>query len=451
MDIGIESEKIEFKKTTNELNESLKDISAILNKHGEGVLYFGVKNNGEVVGFQINDNTLRDVSRKINESIEPKIYPIIEKLNIDNKKIIKVSFKGKNPPYSANGIYYIRVSDESRIMSQEELINEIKSIHYNSFWEETITEFTIDDIDDSSLLDFYKKAVNSNRLIMDVYNKENLLKLLNLMNDNHLNKAGYYLFGKNVNLNLKCSIYATDEKLTFIDLNEYRGNIYQLVDVAQNYVNSNTRRAIKFDGSRNRIDVPEIPKDALREIIVNSFAHAQYEFNSEHEINIFPSSVAIYNPGKFPKGLTPLDFIETQRYSLTRNKIILDVLYRSKDVEKSATGFKRVNELCKQNDINYSFNIDEYGFTFIFERKNLNTFDKDKEIHFNIKTNVLLTKTQEDVYNALKNDNTLTIEKLSAILSKSNKTIIRALKFLTDNKFIIREGSKKNGHYKIIN
>lgn len=45
MNLGIQSEKIEFKKSTSELIEGVISLSAMLNKHGEGTVYFGVKNN----------------------------------------------------------------------------------------------------------------------------------------------------------------------------------------------------------------------------------------------------------------------------------------------------------------------------------------------------------------------------------------------------------------------
>lgn len=48
--LGNETEKIEFKKSTGELKEGVISIAAILTKHGIGDLYFGVKNNGDVVG-----------------------------------------------------------------------------------------------------------------------------------------------------------------------------------------------------------------------------------------------------------------------------------------------------------------------------------------------------------------------------------------------------------------
>ena len=49
MNLGRENEVLEFKETTRELTEAIIDIVAILNKHNRGTLYFGVKNNGDVV------------------------------------------------------------------------------------------------------------------------------------------------------------------------------------------------------------------------------------------------------------------------------------------------------------------------------------------------------------------------------------------------------------------
>ena len=42
-DLGTETEQLEFKKTTSEIKEAVISIAAILNKHGKGKLYFGVK------------------------------------------------------------------------------------------------------------------------------------------------------------------------------------------------------------------------------------------------------------------------------------------------------------------------------------------------------------------------------------------------------------------------
>ena len=66
----------------------------MLNKYGEGVIYYGVKNDGSLVKNEISDSSLRDISRAIYECIEPKITPYINTLTIDGVEIIKLSFHG---------------------------------------------------------------------------------------------------------------------------------------------------------------------------------------------------------------------------------------------------------------------------------------------------------------------------------------------------------------------
>ena len=80
VNIGEENEQVEFKKSTGELKEGVISIASILNKHDSGDLYFGVKNNGDVIGQEISDTTTRDVSQAIRANIKPPIYPTIEKI-----------------------------------------------------------------------------------------------------------------------------------------------------------------------------------------------------------------------------------------------------------------------------------------------------------------------------------------------------------------------------------
>lgn len=63
----------------------------------------------------------------------------------------------------------------------------------------------------------------------------------------------------------------------------------------------------------------------------------------EIEINIHPGKVTVFNPGSFPDGLTPKDYIDNNISSVKRNPIILDVLYRCKDVEKSGKLFCKLS------------------------------------------------------------------------------------------------------------
>ena len=78
MDLGSESETVEFKKSTGEHKEALQAVSAMLNKHGRGELYFGVKDDGEVIGQEVSDATLRQVTSWISDKIYRWNRPLSE-------------------------------------------------------------------------------------------------------------------------------------------------------------------------------------------------------------------------------------------------------------------------------------------------------------------------------------------------------------------------------------
>ena len=110
INFGHETEELEFKKSTSEMHDAMKDIVAIINKHEKGVLYFGVAPNGDVKGLQVAESTLRDVSRVIFESIKPQIYPQIQKLTMDGSAIIEDRFfvaksSGENSEGNVPGLY----------------------------------------------------------------------------------------------------------------------------------------------------------------------------------------------------------------------------------------------------------------------------------------------------------------------------------------------------------
>ena len=96
----------------------MDSICAILNKHGSGVLYFGVRPDGEVLGQDVEESTLRRVSQAIGNAIAPPIRPTItRKTSDDGRSYVEVRFSGDEAPYSSNGRFRIRVADEDLLMS----------------------------------------------------------------------------------------------------------------------------------------------------------------------------------------------------------------------------------------------------------------------------------------------------------------------------------------------
>ena len=105
-----------------------------------------------------------------------------------------------------------------------------------------------------------------------------------------------------------------NDKVTFTELNLIKGNIYTLINEAVTYISNHINWKVEIE--RKRIEIPEIPIKAIREMVINAFAHAFYENHPEIEINIHPGLISIFNPGTFPVELTPNDFINRKISSL---------------------------------------------------------------------------------------------------------------------------------------
>ncbi len=453
-----EDEKTELKKSTSELKEAIISIVSILNKHQKGILYFGIKNDGTVLGQQIGKDTLRNISRTITDSIEPKIYPIIEEIELEGKSCIKVEFEGNDIPYFANGRTYIRVSDEDKQLSQRELRNLIlKANKADSQWENQVTKYNYEDIKEELLKSCIKQGNESQRINYKYTNKHDILNRLGLINEEgYLLNAGNALFGKNANIVLKMAVFATETKNTFIDISRKTGNIIELSKIGEAYVKEHIKWTVNLKTGRiERLEIPEIPVDSIREAIMNCLCHQSMVTNQEAEISIFKDRIEIYNPGTFPEEYTPQDFIKGTGKSILRNKIIAQTLFLSHEIEAFGTGIRRIYEECQKNNVKVDFRQDKLGFTVIFYRKSDEELEQIANVPLNVLLNVPLnvplnlSEKEKKILEIIEKKHNITQNELAKKLQTTDKTIKRYMDKLKESRIIERVGSKKAGYWKI--
>ena len=450
----LENEVIEFKKTTGELKEGIISIVSILNKHQGGKLYFGIKDNGEIIGQDVSSKTVREVSKAISENIEPKIYPVVNKVKLNDKDCILVEFEGDDIPYLAFGRAYMRVGDEDRQLSMKEIRKIIlKDENEIGKWESKISDYTIDDIDEELLKEFIEKGRKAKRINFPYTNKEEILKKLSLVNkNNELLNAGYILFAKEAKLEMQMAIFATETKLTFLDIDQVFGNIFELIETGEGYIRKNIKWPVNFkSGGMERVEIPEIPLEAIREAIINSLIHRDFKNPKSNEVAIYKDRVEIFNPGEFPEGYKPEDFIKGEG-SIPRNPLIANTLYLSKDIEKWGSGFRRITEVCAKADVKVKFEIRKNGFMVIFYRKNdkelfdltgenkidaksvaLNDENVAKNVALKVKEKYPeLRKVYIDIIEIISKNNYVTQEEIANKLNKTRNSIYRNIKALKD-------------------
>lgn len=336
-----ESETIEFKKSLAELGEGLNSMAAILNKHGAGELWFGIKNDGTPVGMDVTESTLRKVSQAIAAHIEPKIFPEVAKVAVADKSCICIRFSGSDKPYYSHGRSYMRVADEDRQLSAREieaLILQKNRSHHTWDSEPILDHFFKPDA--AKVRAYVRKAG------LPWSNTLAALESLGLHSGGHYLNAARIFFAKPPALTLRCAVFATPSSSTIIDQHDFTGDILTLIEEAEKYILKNIRIGMKLEGL-TRVDVPEINREAFREAIINAFCHRDYRDPDEVRIAIFPDRVEVRNPGTLLEGIT-LRTLKTGKVSRRRNPLIADLLRRIHLIEAWGRGIPLILEKTPQ-------------------------------------------------------------------------------------------------------
>ncbi|QTN31224.1 putative DNA binding domain-containing protein [Akkermansiaceae bacterium] len=410
-----ESETIEFKKSLAELSEGLNSVAAILNKHGGGELWFGIRNDGRPVGMDVSETTLRKVSQAIAAHIEPKIYPEVSTVLLDGKSCIRVSFTGSQKPYYAHGRAYMRVADEDRQLSAKEIESIIlRKNRSTRGWDAEPIQDDSFKPDTAKLRAFVRKAG------LTWTNSQGALENLGLFVDGrHLN-AAWVFFAKHPALTLRCAVFATSSTSTIIDQHDFTGDILTLIEEAEKYVLKNIRIGMRLEGLV-RVDVPEIDREAFREAIINAFCHRDYRDPDEVRIAIFPDRVEVRNPGTLMEGVS-LKTLKTAKVSRRRNPLIADLLRRIHLIEAWGRGIPLILE--KAPNVRFSqvagIFITEFPRPLAVENTESGQL-AGAPVEAPVEAPVDLTETEQRILSALKKQ-TLGSKELLTLLGYGQKT-----------------------------
>ena len=416
-------------------------------------MYFGVKNNGDVIGQEITDKTTREVSQAIGNHLRPVIYPEIKKETYDGRDVVHVRFEGHMPPYTAYNIPRIRVADEDLVMAQDIYDDMIRSRDdFRKAWERQVSEYHIADIDKTVFERYLKRAKEVGRITFDNEDPESVLDKLELTSGDFLLNAGAALFVDCGINDLQMAKFASNERITFTDIRRQTGSILGLVEIAMQYLIDAMDWRAEF-GGLHRKEIPEVPVDALREAVINAFAHRQIESGQSIQIMVYRNRIEIYSPGAFPERITPEEFAEGNQKAIRRNKLITQALYYSKDMETFASGLKKIKTLCDETGVKYEFQKEAYGFTVVFYRHCGEGWGWSGSQEDNQPANGTLSGTlspSDDPKTQLKQliiqNQKVTRKQMAAALGISERSIQRLLNSMPEVRFT---GGGRSGHWEI--
>jgi len=143
---------------------------------------------------------------------------------------------------------------------------------------------------------------------------------------------------------VSCARFRGTDKTQFIDRLDIEGGILDAVQDVPKFTRRNTRLFTKIE-SFKREDIPAFPEVAIREVLVNALAHADYSLTGMRIlVSIFSDRMEIQNPGMLPFGMTLEDF--RAGVSKIRNRVISRIFRELGLMEEWGSGYKRIVNAC---------------------------------------------------------------------------------------------------------
>lgn len=170
--------------------------------------------------------------------------------------------------------------------------------------------------------------------------------------------------------------------------------------------------------------------------------------NKETVLNQF---VEIYNPGVFPEGLEPRDYIERAERPIRRNPKIARMLYYSKDIESFGTGLRRIANACDNAGVRYEFQKKKTGFVVCFYR-HTNEKNEDKLIKADKKPikadkKPIRNERYTKIIEYIKERGSISNKETRELLGIADSTAKRILKKMVEDKILIGKGERKARKY----
>lgn len=349
-----ESETVEFKKSTAELEAAFRTVCAFLNGVG-GIVVLGVNNAGKVVGQDVADSTKKMIAAYIGK-IEPHTQLDITYPKIKGRTIIVIKANaGTRAPYVYDGRPYQRRQSTTVAMPQhryEELLAARNQI--NHAWEKCIANKKYEGLLDIELmLGIIRAGVDKKRLPESALREKpkKLLERLNLIDDSKMINAAVALFGTKFmpdypQCQLKLAHFKGTTRKEFLDNNIIYGNVFHLLDEAMFFVRRNVPIAAKIEnGKLERTETPPIPFTAIREAMINALCHRDYSSTGGSiGLAIYDDRMEIFNSGGLMQGMTIKQI--KSGISRQRNPIIADVFYKCNMIEKYGRGIQEIIDEC---------------------------------------------------------------------------------------------------------
>lgn len=405
-----------------------KTMVAYANEEG-GIIFIGVSDEGEAFGISLKEvDEYKNLIAVVNDrNIFPHVRYHISMRSVDDEanrfvlalKIDKSDSIVRYRDGDFNEKVYVKGDGNSTPATPEEII----SLSGRKFGIDN--HFT--DVDFDSGL--WTKYMGLCRTFRADYSTPSLKELQNeeIVSSNGKASYGFLMFKDDYDEDLSlvsCRLWSGDDKSgNVIDSAKFKGPMGECFKNALAFVERNTRTGWAKKENGGRENVSSYPFQAVREALVNAFAHRDYSiFGTQIDVDIFSDRIDITSPGswllprpfeEYPVGTIP---------SIRRNKTIAACFDLANLMERSGSGFKTIYDSYENATEDKKPVVLSYPGFLIIRLFDLLLTKKIEAVDFDALTSV--DKEKQRVINLLERENLGIKEILNGSTFKSRRYFI---------------------------
>ena len=432
-----EQQNIEYKSCWHD--DYLDWVCGFANAQG-GKIYIGKDDSGNVIGIADYKDLMEKIPNKIKNLLG--ITAEVNLLQEADKHFIEIIVQSYSVPISLRGRYYYRSGSVKQELTGAAL-NEFLLKRTGQTWDNVIEpRATFADIDDKSVRAYLVMSKEKGRLPdVEGLTTEEIFDKLHLTENGQLKRAAIILFGKDPcrfypNVLIKIGRFGkNDADLRYQDVEE--GNIIVLLrNVLERLYQKYLIKNITFEGMY-RIETPEYPTVALREMLLNSIVHRSY-MGSFTQMRVYDNKINLWNEGGLPEGIT-LEVLKQSHTSKPRNLLIADVCFKGGLIDAWGRGTISIIDECKAAGLPEPELAERYGGFMVTLFKDNFTEEQLMKLGLN--------QRQIKAVQYVKEKGRITNTEYQEINLIGKSTTIEELRSLVERKIFLRIGETGRGTF----
>ena len=423
-----ESELQEFKAGLSEMDKGIVSLTAMLNKNGKGKIYFGVADDGEVLGLKgtLGRETIKKIGTRIAESVKPALVPRIYFEEYGAETVIVLEAIGYNKPYSASGEYRIRVGSENKKIDPE-LLGELffsnpAAMAANA--EASTQELTFNEL---------KRLYVARGLTID---DATFARNMGLLTRNGSYNYLAEILSDSNNCSIKVVRFQGKDKQEMVSRNEY-GYKCLLVAMRQafDYVSALNEVRVDLHGGMERAETRLFDLDCLDEAWTNACLHNRWIRNVPPVIYIFSDRIEVVSTGGLPPDFTSEEFFAGVSRPL--NLPLQKIMGQLGMVEQTGHGVPKIVGVYGRDAFELAENHITVRLPFAFEPAMAQMGNEG------------LSKSQAAVLKVIRENPLYKIEEIAAQVGVGKARVSQIIAELKSLGRLERVGGKKGGYWRV--